>query len=177
MRWSLFLSLALAAGCGRIEYGESTPRTVAYATASTGGTVVTVPSAPPPTAPPVTAAPARDGVVYVPWDPGAQPAAPATAAPAVAAPAGAAVTCSGAQRIRIHDEIVDGRGGPAVVATGACVVQVSEAIIRGEPAIFVSDQARVELVESRIQGDVRSVGAAQVSTRGCRHDRGSVQHL
>lgn len=176
MRWSIFLSLALVAGCGRIEYGESTPRTVAYATPSTGGTVVTVPSAAAP-APTATVAPAPDGVVYVPWDPGAQPAAPATAAPFVAAPAGAAVTCSGAQRIRIHDEIVDGRGGPAVVATGGCVVQVSEAIIRGEPAIFVSDQARVELVESRIQGDVRSVGAAQVSTRGCRHDRGSVQHL
>lgn len=173
MRWSVLL-LVLAAGCGHIEYGNTRPRVVATTTASPAQVV---------RIPPATAAPATPppGVVYVPWDPGAQgappPAAPAPAVAAVAAPANATVSCSGGQRIRIHDEIVDGRGGPAVVATGGCVVQISEAIIRGEPAIFVSDQARVELVESRIQGDVRSVGAAQVSTRGCRHDRGTMQHF
>lgn len=169
MRWSV-LFLVLAAGCGHIEYGNTRPRVVATSTPGSAQVVTIPPATGTTSAPP-------SGVVYVPWDPGAQPAAPTAPAPIVAAPTGATVSCSGGQRIRIHDEIVDGRGGPAVVATGGCVVEISEAIIRGEPAIFVADQARVELVESRIQGDVRSVGAAQVSTRGCRHDRGTMQRL
>lgn len=167
MRFSCVLLLC-AAGCGRIEYGES-DRPVMVAEATTGGAVVVAPpaTAPAPAAPP--------GVVYVPWDPGAAPAAPPVAS--IAAPAGGAVQCSGAERVRIHDRFVDGGSGPAVVATGACVVEVSEAILRGEPAVFVADRARVEIVESRIQGDVRSTGGGRVSTHGCRHDRGSVQHF
>ncbi|MCB9591874.1 MAG: hypothetical protein H6719_03990 [Sandaracinaceae bacterium] len=166
MRWSSLLCLLLAAGCGHIEYGRSERQVVVVAPTAVSSVPMTARSVPAP-----LPAPARDpNVVYVPWDPGAQPVPP----PRVAAPANGVIHCGGADRVRVYDRIVDGHGGPAVVATGACVVEVDEAILRGEPAVVVQDQARVVMTESRIFGDIQASGGGAFSTDGCRHDSGRV---
>ncbi len=184
MRFS-FALLVFALGCGHIDYGTSGPARVTIPASS-----AVVYAAPPPPSVGRTAAPVP-GVVYVPWDPGAQATAPAPVvvapAPVVVAPApvaapapamvlagNAPVRCGGNERIRLTEEVLDGGDGPAVVATGGCVVEISESILRGDPAVFVSGNARVSLVECRIDGDLRSAGGGQIDTRGSRHERGRV---
>jgi len=80
-----------------------------------------------------------------------------------------AFACGGQQRLRIDDQVLDGGDGPAVRASGQCVVEISESVVRGQPAVVVQDQARVVLVECNIQGDMITRGQAQVQTRGSRH--------
>ena len=84
-----------------------------------------------------------------------------------------AVSCGGQQRLRIDDQVLDGSDGPAVQASGQCVVEISESIVRGQPAVVVSGQAQVVLVECRIEGDLVSQGQGQIRTPGSRH-RGQV---
>jgi len=170
--------LVFIAGCGHIDYGPSSPQVAQPAVAPAYAVATPVPMAAPAPAQPR----AQDGVVYVPWDPGAQPQelAPPPApivesTPAPSTVAGnAPIQCAGNQRLRVDGEILDGHGGPAVIATDGCVVEVSESILRGEPASLVRGRARALLVECRIDGDLRSAGSAQIETRGSRHDRGRV---
>lgn len=82
----------------------------------------------------------------------------------------APVMCTGGETIRVHDEVVDGAGGPAVIAAGNCVVVLSESIVRG--AIQVLGNATVQMVESRIEGDISQSPSARVEMRGCRHRGG-----
>ena len=85
----------------------------------------------------------------------------------------AAVRCSGNERIRISDRHVTAQAGaPAIVATGNCVVEVDESIIRGTPAVVVGGNAQVELVECRVFGDLVSGGNGRIATRGTAHEEG-----
>lgn len=89
--------------------------------------------------------------------------------PAAVVSGQAEVTCGGDQRVRVHNRHVRGGDHAAIVATGACVVEVSEAIVVGSPAIVVRDQARVVVVESRLRGDIVIDGMGQVSASGSTH--------
>jgi hypothetical protein len=117
-------------------------------------------------------APAQPAVVQQVPAPQVQAAAP-TPAPSSQGPA-AAFTCSGNQRLRIHNRHVDGNGGVAVYATDNCHVVISEVILRGEPAVVAMGNARVDVVETRIWGDLVSSGNAAVNVRGSRHHSGQV---
>lgn len=87
----------------------------------------------------------------------------------------AAVRCGGNERIRVHNRhVVAEDGAPAIVATGNCVVEVSESIVRGSPAVIVEGNAQVSLVECRVFGDLISGGNAGIATRGTAHEEGQV---
>jgi hypothetical protein len=169
------------AGCGHIEYRARGARRQRIASAVNVSAVH------------VSAGPASPGYVVMPgpastprvavypapppgppmMPPGPPPRAHAFAPPPPPAPtAGGEVECSGNQRLRIHNQVVDGRGGPAVVASGNCVIELSESIVRGSPALIASGNAQVLFVESRIIGDVRATGNARIDQRGSTH-RGS----
>lgn len=81
---------------------------------------------------------------------------------------GAGVYCGGNQSVRLTNETLDGQGGPAVIASGNCVVEISESIVRG--AVLARDNATVRLVECRIQGDLSATGNANIDTPGSRHE-------
>jgi hypothetical protein len=147
-----------------------------------GGTEQRVP---PPAAyapPPVYAQPQPPARVMVLPPPATAPMPPPAAAPppmAYGRPMpgpwgqGAPLVCGGNQRIRIADQRIIGRGGPAVIASGNCVVQISGSIVMGRPAVQASGNAQVQLIESRIRGDLLSGGNAHIDMRGSRH-RGRV---
>jgi hypothetical protein len=105
-------------------------------------------------------------VVTPPAPAPARPPAP----PEAEAPASAPVTCSGDERIRIVNRRVDGGSGPAVVASGSCVVEIAESILVGEPALVVTGNARAVVVESRVLGRIVTDGAAQLDMRGSTHE-------
>jgi hypothetical protein len=69
---------------------------------------------------------------------------------------------------------VNGDGGIAVYATDNCHVVISEVILRGEPAVVAMGNARVDVVETRIWGDLVSSGNASVNVRGSRHHSGQL---
>ncbi len=100
-------------------------------------------------------------------------AAPAPPAPRPNLPA-AAFTCSGDQRLRIHNRHIDGEDGIAIYATDNCHVVISEVILRGSPAVVAMGNARVDVVETRIWGDLVSSGNASVNVRGSRHHSGQL---
>jgi len=161
----LFYALViLVAGCGHIEYGRSTRgrTTVTQETPATY-TVAQAPDA---------SVCDRPDVVCVPHDPGAQPQpAPQQYTYTPQRRGGAPVHCGGDEHIRVHDRRVRARRGPAIVATGNCVVEVTESVVRGRPAIILQDNARVAIIESRILGDVQTPHPAQVVMRGSRLHR------
>ncbi|HJL16452.1 MAG TPA: hypothetical protein RMH99_12395 [Sandaracinaceae bacterium LLY-WYZ-13_1] len=190
-------ALALV-GCGSIEYGDDAPRRHHRAQSAP----VRVQS-PPPRAqaqaprPQATAggatyviraedapAPPADGHVIV-VVPGPERAVPqpspvrVEAAPVQVEAAPAAngvIVCSGDQHLRIEGRVLDGGDdGPAIVASGNCVVEVSESVLRGQPAVQVHGNARVSLVECRVRGDLVSGGGARIMTRGTAH-RGRTLH-
>ena len=142
--------LACALGCGRIEYGESTTEVVEVRTG--GGTYLVQD-------PPnveyrahVVPAPNPQPPAYAaPQPPPPQPPPAFQPEPGRPGPPGT-IRCAGNEQIRVDDEVIDGRGGPAIVASGNCVVEVTESIVRGAPAVVVTGNARVRLVESRVQG-------------------------
>jgi len=153
----------LAAGCGHIEYGRSSRGRVTVTETTPGAYTVAQGSD--------ASICARPDVVCVPNDQGAQPPpAPQPRYHAYTPPA-APVTCGAGEHIRVHDRVVRARRGPAIVATGNCVVEVTESVIRGRPAIILQDDARVAIVESRILGDVQTPHPAQVVMRGSRLHR------
>lgn len=100
----------------------------------------------------------------------APPTAPVAAVPAP----NAAFVCSGNQRLNLVNRHVNGEGRIAVHASGNCHVTINEAILRGEPAVVAVGNAQVDVIESRIYGDLVSQGNAQVSVRGSRHHEGQV---
>jgi len=170
----LLSALALSAvGCGSIEYGDDVAREPARptrpATSGSAGYVVVQPSRP---APP----PPGQHVVVVPAPrrPAPPPAPVPPVPPRQAQPSGV-VVCSGDQHLVIADRVIDGRRGAAIVASGNCVLEVRESVIRGRPAVHVSGNARVALVECRVRGDLMSGGAAQIRTHGTAH-RGRILH-
>lgn len=179
----LAATLLLACG-GRQRRVESQPTTVTRQRVTTYGSAATVVVVPQGTyygQGPVVVVPQYEG------GPAVEPPAPAPVqAPPPPAPApepapqrvayrGAVVHCSGNERIRVHNRHVTAEGGaPAIVATGNCVVEVSESIVRGAPAVVVEGNARVELVECRVFGDLVSGGNAHIGTRGTAHEEGRV---
>jgi hypothetical protein len=173
-------------GCGRIEYGDDAPEqqvSQPSRPATAGGvTYVVAPSPPPQPAPSgsqrmivVVPGPQAQAQAQTQTQTQTQAPSPPAASPAPAAPAlpSGLVVCSGNQRLRIDDRVIDGEEGAAIVATGNCVVEVYESIVRGQPAVHVSGNAQVHLVECRVRGDLASGGAARIHTRGTAH-RGRV---
>lgn len=158
---AFLVSLSVAA-CGRIEYGDPVQHVVEETTM--GGHYVTVQPGPVEYRAQVTPAATPPPPAYAPPPP--QAVAMPPVGPAV-------VTCSGNDRVRIHDRVVDGRHGPAIIASGNCVVEVTESVVRGAPAVSVHGNAQVQLVECRVRGDLVSSGNARIDTRGTRH-RGQV---
>jgi hypothetical protein len=136
--------------------------------------------------------PSQTPVIIVPMPTAAQPvvaleqtpvpaptpepaAAPEPVSAPVAAPT-AAFSCEGDQELRLFNRHVNGNGGLAVYASGNCHVILDEVILRGEPAVVAVGNARVDVIETRIYGDLVSSGGATVTTRGSRHHAGSVVH-
>lgn len=166
----------LLSGCGSIAYDDGSEREDVAVSAGGAAYLVTQPAQPPP-GPYVTVLPPDTQVHEAPTYQG--PTYPTYPAPTYRAPVygPSARQCSGGQRLRIVNEVVDGGSGPAVVASGRCVVVIDEAIVRGQPAIVVTEGARVDIIESRIQGDIHRSGGAQLQMRGSRHESGRVvQH-
>lgn len=125
---------------------------------------------------PATPQPAPGHAVIVVPAPQAPSQPPPSPQVAVAPPASnGVVVCSGQQRLRIDERVIDGQEGAAIVATDHCVLEVRESIVRGAPAVYVSGNAQVSLVECRVEGDLRSAGAASIRTSGTAH-RGRVLH-
>jgi hypothetical protein len=130
--------------------------------------------------------PSQTPVIIVPMPTAAQPVVAVQQAPApapapepvaatVAAPA-AAFSCAGDEELRLVNRHVNGNGGLAVYASGNCHVILDEVILRGEPAVVAVGNARVDVIETRIYGDLVSSGGATVTTRGSRHHAGRVVH-
>ncbi len=177
LAWTVFPVLAV--GCGSITYGGGSEEVVEtqtqmqgyYVAAPTPAPVyeprVTVFQPPPQVVPPPPQFAAPPPRFVVP------PPPPAMApAPARLAVGNGVVTCSGNDRVRVYDRVVDGGHGPAVVASGNCIVELNESIVRGHPAIHASGNAVVRVIESRIQGDILASRSVRIDSHGSRH-RGS----
>ncbi len=183
LRASLLLALFASAACGTAP-GYTRDQTVQDRTATVASSPTTVAVHHDGDVTTRELAQGETAVIVVPTPAPAQPQvvlqqAPTpqeVAAPATPAPAGpaAAFTCSGNQELRLHNRHVNGDGGVAVFATDDCHVVISEVILRGEPAVVAMGNARVDVVETRIYGDLVSSGNATVNVRGSRHHTGTV---
>jgi len=193
LRSGLLLALGAAVGCGAAPgYGRSevvteTTTTTTATTATSSNTVLQ--TAPQPVAANVTTtqqgnvivhqAPTQSPVIIVPMPaPQAQQVvvqqAPTPEAVVAPPPSNAAFSCSGNERLSLVNRHVNGEGGIAVYASGNCHVIINEVILRGEPAVVAVGNARVDVIETRIYGDLIAHGAANVTTRGSRHHTGTI---
>jgi hypothetical protein len=157
--------LVVLSGCGTITYGrgetyvenvvEMETRAVLVPGQAQPDRLVVVQPPPPQPPPPQIVQPPPPQIVQAPPPPMV---------------GNAPVMCGAGQRLRVHNEVVDGRGGPAVIASGDCVVELSESIVRGP--IHVGDNAQVVIVECRVEGDIHASPTARVDMRGSRHRGG-----
>lgn len=169
-------ALTVGAGCGHIEYRDRGARRDRTRVATAGGvsvrangpTYTVVPGPAPTPRVAVFVVPPQPRPAFVPPRPMPPPPTYAVAPPPPP-PQGGELQCSGNQRLRIHNQVVDGHGGPAVVASGNCVIELSESIVRGTPALVASGNAQVRFVESRIIGDVRAMGNSRIDQSGSTH--------
>ena len=143
----------LILACGHIEYGELAASEVAVVYQRPARVAVV--------SEPVAQSP-QDWTAHVLPVP-AHPPSPSNAAPTRSTPPTGVLVCGNGQRIRVHDEVVQARRGAAIVAMGDCIVDVTEAIVRGRPAIIAGERAQVRVSESRIRGDVVSRDGARVN--------------
>lgn len=131
-------------GCGSIEYDD---RAEVREVVPSGYYVAPAPAPAP-----------GPYVMVLPPGPQAQPA-PMPAA---------RIQCAGTDHVRIVNQVIDGGNGPALFASGDCFMDIRESIVRGNPAVWATQGARVRLLESRIQGGIVAEPGTIVETPGSR---------
>jgi hypothetical protein len=185
--------LLLLPGCGSIAYGDNEPEQAReQVVVTSGGPAYAYAYAQPQPLPPPrfvqpAPAPLPPVVMVMPSAPvqqfqqpqfqQPQFQQPRFQQPRFQQPARGLIVCSGNQRVRISDQRLDGGNGPAVHASGNCVVDIDESIVRGVPAIVATGNAQLRFSECRIQGEILTAGNAQIETPGSRLERGPRRRL